>query len=516
MMSAKQSKFPLIKTAQVADLIPYARNSRTHSDEQITQIAASIKEFGFLNPVIVDGENGIIAGHGRVMAAKKLGMTELPVVEASHLTDAQRRAYIIADNKLALNAGWDDEMLRVEFAELTEAGFDLDLTGFSLDEIEALQIEEIPPGLTDEDAVPEIPVQAVTVEGDVWLLGRHRLMCGDSTSIDAVENLMDGQKAALLHADPPYGMGKEGVGVANDNLYGDNLDAFQMEWWATFRTFLDDNASAYIWGNAPELWRLWYRGGLGSAERVTFRNEIVWKKPGGFGISSADMRGYPPQTERCMFFILGEQGFNNDADNYWEGWEPVRSWLDEQRKASGLTTAQCNDICGKQNMTQAAFTKGGFRLILKDDYAALCAATGGKYFKREYDDLKREYDDLKREFYAGRAHFDNTHENMTDVWEFGRVTGEDRHGHATPKPLAMMERVMRSSLPQNGLCVEPFGGSGSTLMGAETTGRVCYTMELQAKYCDVIITRWQDFTGKQATLEATGETFEELTNVRLP
>jgi ParB-like chromosome segregation protein Spo0J len=151
MMSAKQSKFPLIKTAQVADLIPYARNSRTHSDEQITQIAASIKEFGFLNPVIVDGENGIIAGHGRVMAAKKLGMIEVPAVEASHLTDAQRRAYIIADNKLALNAGWDDEMLRVEFAELTEAGFDLDLTGFSLDEIGAL-------GFDNDSALDQMPL----------------------------------------------------------------------------------------------------------------------------------------------------------------------------------------------------------------------------------------------------------------------------------------------------------------------------------------------------------------------
>ena len=323
---------------------------------------------------------------------------------------------------------------------------------------------------------------------------------------------MAGQKAALLHADPPYGMGKEGDGVANDNLYKEKLDAFQMDWWACFRTFLEDNASAYIWGNAPDLWRLWYSGGLSSEERVTIRNEIVWKKPGGFGISSAEMRGYPPQTERCIFFIIGEQGFNDNADNYWEGWEPVRSWLDGQRKSSGLTTAQCNQICGKQNMTQAAFTKGGFRLILKEDYAALCEATGGKYFKREYDDLKREYDDLKREFYAGRAYFDNTHENMTDVWEFGRVTGEDRFGHATPKPVAMMERVMRSSLPKDGICVEPFGGSGSTLMGAEKTGRICYTMELQAKYCDVIIKRWQDFTGQQAVHEETGKTFEEVAN----
>jgi len=147
---SKQGKFPLIKTVLVADLIPYARNSRTHSDEQVTQIAASIKEFGFLNPVIIDGENGIIAGHGRVLAAKKLGMVDLPAVEAGHLTDAQRRAYIIADNKLALNAGWDEEMLRVEFAELTEAGFDLDLTGFSLEEIGAL-------GFDNDSALDEMP-----------------------------------------------------------------------------------------------------------------------------------------------------------------------------------------------------------------------------------------------------------------------------------------------------------------------------------------------------------------------
>ena len=502
------------KTVSTQDLIPYARNSRTHSETQVAKIAASIREFGFLNPVIVDGKNGIIAGHGRVMAAQKLGLAEVPVIEAAHLTDAQKRAYVIADNRLALDAGWDDAMLKIELQDLDLEGFDLTLTGFDLGELTDL-LADPTAGLTDEDAVPEVPAIPLTVAGDVWLLGRHRLMCGDSTSIDAVERLMDGKRAALLHADPPYGMGKEGVGVANDNLYGDSLDSFQMQWWAAFRTFLNDNASAYIWGNAPELWRLWYIGGLGSVERVTIRNEIVWKKPGGFGISSAERRGYPSQTERCIFFILGEQGFNDSsADNYWEGWEPVRSWLDGQRKASGLTTVQCNDICGKQNMTQSAFTKGGFRLILKEDYAALCAATGGKYFKREYDDLKREYDDLKREFYAGRAHFDNTHENMTDVWEFGRVTGEDRHGHATPKPLAMMERVMRSSLPQNGLCVEPFGGSGSTLMGAETTERVCYTMELQPKYCDVIIKRWQAFTGQQATLEATGQTFAEMEATR--
>ena len=494
---------PRIEALPVTSLVPYAKNSRTHSDEQVSQVAASIKEFGFTNPILVDGDNVLIAGHGRLLAAQRLGLDEVPCIRLSHLTESQKRAYVIADNKLAMNAGWDDDLLMLEIGDLKDEGFDVSLTGFSEEELAGLVVQEISEGLTDEDAVPEAPKVPVTVEGDVWLLGRHRLMCGDSTSIDAVEKLMDGRKAALLHADPPYGMGKENVGVANDNLYGDNLDAFQMEWWATFRTFLEDNASAYIWGNAPELWRLWYLGGLGSAERVTIRNEIVWKKPGGFGIGSAEMRGYPPQTERCLFFILGEQGFNNNADNYWEGWEPIRSYLEtEMAKCGGPKNwkAALGNYMGGHY-----FTKSQWCLPTKEAYEKLQAFAKGDAFKkdyddlkRDYDDLKRDYDDLKREFYAGRAHFDNTHENMTDVWEFGRVTGEDRHGHATPKPLAMMERVMRSSLPKDGICVEPFGGSGSTLMGAEKTSRICYTMELQPKYCDVIIKRWQDYTGKEA------------------
>ena len=197
--------FPDYKRAAVSDLIPYARNARTHSDEQVDKIAASIREFGFLNPVITDGDNGIVAGHGRIMAAKKLGMDEVPTLEAAHLTDAQRRAYILADNRLALDAGWDDELLRVEFTELQDAGFDLNLTGFTDDEIAALEPDPDPEeGLTDEDSVPEVPEQPVTVEGDVWLLGRHRLMCGDSTSIDAVDRLMAGQRADLCFTSPPY------------------------------------------------------------------------------------------------------------------------------------------------------------------------------------------------------------------------------------------------------------------------------------------------------------------------
>ena len=506
------------KKISIENLVPYARNSRTHSDEQVAQIAASIKEFGFTNPVLVDGDGGIIAGHGRVMAARKLGLDEVPCIELGYLSEAQKKAYIIADNKLALNAGWDDEMLRLEFDELTDMGYELELTGFSLDEIDSLKVEEITAGLTDEDAVPEVPETPVSVRGDVWLLGRHRLMCGDSTSIDDVDKLMAGKKAALLHADPPYGMGKEGDGVANDNLYVEKLDAFQMDWTA-FRTVLEDNASAYIWGNAPDLWRLWYKGGLADSERLTLRNQIVWNKKHGMGMSSDSHRMYPTVTEHCLFFAIGEQGFNNNADNYWEGWEPIRAYLDGERKKSGLTTDDCNRICGKQNMTQSAFTKGGFRLILKEDYNALKEAANGKAFqrdyeelKRDYEELKRDYEELKRDFYSTRFYFDNGHENMADVWEFGRVQGEERHGHATPKPVDMMVRVMRSSLQKDGLSVEPFGGSGATLIGAEKSGRICYTMELQEKYIDVIIKRWQDFTGEKAIHEESGKTYEELAN----
>jgi DNA modification methylase len=439
------------------------------------------------------------------MAARKLGLTEVPTILLDHLNETQRKAYILADNRIAINSTWDNEMLSLELMDIKD-DVSLAMLGFSVDELDALlNPTQLTDGLTDEDAVPEVPIEPTTKLGDIYQLGNHRLMCGDSTSVDDVSKLMNGKIAQLLHADPPYGMGKEGDGVANDNLYDDKLDAFQMEWWATFRTFIADNASAYIWGNAPDLWRLWYRGGLADSERLTFRNCITWNKYVGNVKPTVIemMRSYCKYREDCLFFAVGEQGFNNNADNYWEGFEPIRLYLDGERKRSGLTTAECNKVCGKQNMTQSAFTKGGFRLILKEDYNALKEASKGKAFDREYDDLKRE-------FYSTRFYFDNTHENMTEVWEYEGVKGEERHGHATPKPVDMMVRVMRSSLPKDGICVEPFGGSGSTLMGAELSDRTCYTMELQGKYVDVIVKRWQNYTGKDAMHEATGKKFSEL------
>jgi len=388
----------------------------------------------------------------------------------------------------------------------------MDLIGFDSDEIDKL-LAKPTEGLTDPDETPEPPVEPVTRLGDVWVCGQHRVMCGDSTSITDVERLMAGAKARLLHSDPPYGMGKQAEGVANDNIYGEDLDRFQLEWWATYRTFLDDNASAYIWGNAPELWRLWYAGGLAASERLELRNEIVWDKKNIPGMASPGLTQFPIASERCLFFQIGQQFLGNvNADDFPEAWEPLRSYLEAEAKAVGMGPKDVQRLCNCQ-MYGHWFTRSQFTLIPEKHYATLAAAYTGR-FERPWASLKAEWDKVRggpqSEIQGARSYFDNAHDVMRDVWEFPRVSGADRHGHATPKPVAMMQRVMRSSLPKGGLCVEPFGGSGATLIGAESTDRVCYIMELQPVYVDVIVKRWQDFTGQKAFLQSTNQSFDEV------
>ncbi len=492
------------------DLIPYINNSRTHSEQQVQQVASSIREFGFTNPILIDEDSGIIAGHGRIMAAQMMGMDEVPTITLEGLTEAQRKAYVIADNQLAMNADWDLDALKVEVERLGELDFDIDLLGFDDDMLAGLMEEEPAEGLTDEDDVPELEDDPVTVEGDVWILGNHRLMCGDSTSIDAVDKLMAGSKAQLIHADPPYGMGKEGDGVANDNLYNEKLDAFQMDWWNTFRLFTEDKGSAYIWGNSKDLWRLWYTGGLSSSGSLTFRNDILWHQEGvSWGKDGmSGLRQYANMGEHCLFFMLGEQGFNNNSDNYWDGWEEIRLYLVNEKKKTGLSNEEIKSVTNTSHSHY--WTTSQWAFPTKEHYEAIQNLANGAGFHKAYDTLKKEYDTLKKEFDESRCYFDSGHEQMSDVWRYDRVKGSERHTHATPKPVKMMERVMRSSLPKGGLCVEPFGGSGSTLMGAVATGRICYTMELQPKYCDVIIKRWQDFTGEEAVMESTGNKFNDM------
>ena len=391
------AQLPAYKIGKTADLIPYARNSRTHSDNQVNQIASSIKEFGFTNPILIDEQGGIIAGHGRVMAAKKLGLTDIPCIELAHLTETQKRAYVIADNKLALNAGWDEEMLRLEFDELKEAGFDLELTGFSLEEIDGLQVNEITEGLTDEDAVPEAPEEPVSKLGDVWLLGNHRLMCGDSTSIDAVERLLGGMRPNAVFTDPPYGIGldKENQKLGKSKPYGAVLNDHDGQ-------VAKDAFALAVSLRVPELY-FWGANHYSSCLPDS-SCWIVWDKQGGKSVTYAD-------CELCYTNID----------------KPVRMF--------------------------------------------------------------------------------------THIWDGFRRDSEkgEKRVHANQKPVALFVDIW-NKFNMGQVVFDMFGGSGSTLLAAEKTNRVCYMIELDCRYCDVIIKRWQDFTGKQAVHEETGKTYAEMLN----
>lgn len=394
----------------IKDLIPYAKNSRTHSDAQVAQIAASIKEFGWTNPILLDGENGIIAGHGRLLAAQKLGQTQVPTIELSHMTDAQKRAYIIADNKLALNAGWDNDMLFAEFMGLKDAGYDLELTGFTDDEIKKLTPDIINEGLTDEDAVPEAGPKPVTKPGDVWVMGKHRLMCGDSTSIEALETLCLGLMVDMWLTDPPYNVAYEGK--TKDALTIKNDSMGDLE----FRQFLRD---AYV-----------------AADAVM--------KPGAvFYIWHADSEGY------------NFRGAASDA-----GWK-VRQCL----------------IWKKQSMVMG-----------RQDY----------HWKHE---------PCLYGWKDGAGHLWASDRKQTTILEFDRPS---RNGeHPTMKPVVLFEYQLLNNTKGGDLVLDSFGGSGTTLIAAEKNGRIARLMELDPKYCDVIVKRWQDFTGQKATLESTGQTFDD-------
>ena len=485
--------------APIGSLVPNPRNPNTHPASQVKLLAHIIDAQGWRAPITVSNRSGFITkGHGRLLAAQHLGLTDVPVDRQDYADEASEWADMVADNRIAELAEIDDTALKDLIQELDTGEIDLTLTGFTEDDLARMLAPLVEPSLDD---VPPPPKDPVTKPGDLWLLGDHRVLCGDSTKADGVARVMNGEKASLVHADPPYGMGKEKDGVANDNLYRDNLDKFQMAWWTVLRPHLEHNASAYIWGNSNDLWRLWYIGGLSASERLTFRNEITWDKGGGgMGVGTTSQRSYFP-SERCLFFMIGEQGFNINADNYWDGWEPIRGYLEAEMKRCGWTTAYLNRITGTQ-MAGHWVTKSQWAFLTYEHYAKIqAAAREHDAFKREHDELKREHDELKRDFYETRAYFDNAHDNMTDVWKFDRVHGDDRHGHATPKPVEMMARCMRSSLPNGGLCVEPFLGSGSTLIAAEQTGRTCYGIELDPAYCDVIVERWETLTGKKAVLD---------------
>lgn len=402
-----------IKELNTDDLIPYINNSRTHDETQVNQIAASIKEFGFLNPVIVDAEHGIIAGHGRVMAAKKLNLKTVPCLEANHLTEAQKKAYIIADNKLALNAGWDDAILRVEFEALKELDFDLTLTGFSLDELSDFEIEELAPEY-EEDADGEViepPAEPKTKEGDVWILGKHRLMCGDSTSIDALEKLCNNQLVDMWLTDPPYnvayeGKTKEALTIKNDSMGDDDFRQFLRDCYVAADAVMKPGAVFYIWHADSEGYN--FRGAAKDANwRV--RQYLIWKK---------------------STLVMGRQ------DYHWKHEPCLYGWKD------------------------------------------------------------------------GAGHLWASDRKQTTILEFDKPS---RNGeHPTMKPVDLFLYCLLNNTKGGDIVLDSFGGSGTTMIACEKSGRTGYLMELDPKYCDVIINRWQTLTGKEAILESTGDKFNDL------
>jgi len=472
---------------KINELIPAEYNPRQLSNEQAEQLKASLQRFGAVDPAIInthpDRKNIIVGGHQRLKTAQSIGWTTFPCVEVELDRDKERELNIRLNKN---TGGWDYDALAnyFEVEELTDWGFSNEEL-FGNIEAEEVEAEE------DDYQEPD-DIKVDVVLGDLIEIGPHRLLCGDSTDSDQVAKLMNGEKADLAHNDPPYGMKKENEGVLNDNLNYDDLLEFNKEWIALQFSVLKDNGSWYCWGIDEPLMDIYSNilKPYAKDKKLTFRNLITWDKGHGQSQNSELTRSYATADEKCLFVMMGVQGFNTNADNYFEGWEPIRLHLDGERKKAGFTTDECNKICGKANMTQSAFTKGGFRLILREDYEKLREASNGKAFKREYEEIKREYEEIKREYYATRAYFNNTHDNMNNVWHFDRHYKDGSEGnHATPKPIPLCERVIKSSCPDDGLVIDSFLGSGSTMVASHQLNRKCYGMELDPKYCQVIIDR---------------------------
>lgn len=401
-----------------AKLLPYARNARTHSDAQVAQIAASIAEFGFTNPILAGSDGVIVAGHGRLAAAQKLGLEMVPVVVLDHLTPTQRRALVIADNRIAENAGWDDELLRVELEALQDEGFDLDLTGFDADALADLLAGDEPDGEgeTDDDAVPEVSETPVSRPGDVWLLGGHRLLCGDATVAASYRTLLDGEPVDMVFTDPPYNVnyansakdklrGKDRA-ILNDNL-GDGFHDFLLA--ALTPTIAHCRGAIYVAMSSSELDTLQSAFRVAGGHWSTF---IIWAK-NTFTLGRAD---YQRQYEPILY------GWPEGGERHW---------------------------CGDRD--------------------------------------------------------------QGDVWQIKKPQKNDLH--PTMKPVELVERAIRNSSRPGNVVLDPFGGSGTTLIAAEKSGRLARLIELDPKYVDVIVRRWQDWTGQQATRESDGVAFDDLSGL---
>lgn len=391
----------------ITKLVPYVNNARTHSPEQINKLRSSLREFGFINPVIIDRDFGVIAGHGRILAAKEEGIAEVPCVFADHLTEAQKKAYILADNRMAMDAGWDEELLRVEIEALQAEAFDLSLTGFDEKELSDLFKDDADVQEDDFDVDTELEKPTFSKSGDVWTLGRHRLVCGDSTKAETFAILMNGRKANLVVTDPPYNVNYEGTAgkIKNDNLADEKFYQFLFDAFSNIEKVMADDASIYVFHADTE--GLNFRKAFSDAG-FYLSGCCIWKKPSlVLGRSP-----YQWQHEPCLY-----------------GW-----------KKSG-----------------------------------------------------------KHQWYADRK--------QTTIWEFEKT--KKNTDHPTMKPIPLLAYPIQNSSMSNTLVLDPFGGSGSTLIACEQTDRDCYTIELDEKYCDVIVKRYIEQVGSAdgVSVERDGKTY---------
>ena len=486
------------------DIKPYANNPRKN-DEAVQAVMESIQQCEYVAPIVVDENHVILAGHTRLKALKKLGFKSAQVIVKEGLTDAQKRKYRLLDNKTGELAEWDFDLLAEDIADLDFSGFDIEW-GLPADVEETEIVEDEAPEV-DEESEP------ITKLGDIWQLGKHRLMCGDSTDALNINILMQGEKADLVFTDPPYGMKKEKDGVANDNLNYDDLLEFNKKWIPLSFDALKNNGSWYCWGIDEPLMDIYSEilKPMIKAKQIAFRNLITWDKGNGQGQLSEDFRMYPMADEKCLFVMCGGdsvQGFCVNADDYSDNMDKVRLYLESEIKKLNQSDKKIANALGwKDGRTvNHWYSKSQFALPTKENYIALReygnkVLASSDFLKKDYDELKKDYDELKKDFYAGRAYFDNTHDNMNNVWHFSRPDSKEREatgGHATPKPIALCSRAIKSSSRENEIVLDLFGGSGSTLIACEQLKRKAYLMELEPKWCDVIIKRWESFTGKKA------------------
>jgi len=485
-----------IKTVKINELKPHPKNPRVHPDSAIDKLVRSIKEYGWTNPILVSADGYILAGHARLKAAEKAGIEEVPVIYLP-LEGAKAEAYLIADNRLQDETDWDYEKLKDLLQELDTGELDLEITGFDMGEIEDLMTQFHVPEEIIEDEVPEPPEKPITKPGDLWILGRHRLLCGDATKKEDVERLMDGKKADMVFTDPPYGMKKENKGVLNDNLNYDDLLEFNKKWIPLTFDNLKGNGSWYCWGMDEPLMDIYSNilKPMQKQNKITFRNLITWDKGSAQGQLSSEFKMYPIADEKCLFVQCGVQCLTLNADQYWEGYEPIRKYLYEERLKCGWDVPTMKTIAGHSDKSFDHWTsKSQWSLPTKEVYTKFqnwAKENNIKAFEREYDSLREQYDKL-------RAYFDNTHDNMNNVWHFDRTSQDERSqtgGHATPKPIALCSRAIKSSSREEEIVLDLFGGSGSTLIACEQLNRTCYMMELDPIYCDVIVQRYINLKG---------------------